>query len=65
MTGIRWKSLGTVVAGGAIFLVSLVGVLLGHPLAAVPGVLALLFAVREVRYLRRLRTRKISDIRES
>lgn len=61
MTGIRWGSLATVVAGGAIFLVCLVGVVLGHPLSAVPGVLALLFAVREVRRLRRLHDEKISD----
>lgn len=65
MTGIRWGSLATVVAGGVIFLVCLVGVLLGHPWAAVPGVLGLLTAVREVRYLRRLQSGKISGKREN
>jgi hypothetical protein len=62
VTGIRWGSLATVVAGGVIFLVCLVGVVLGHPWSAVPGVLGLLMAVREVRYLRRLRSGKISAI---
>ena len=65
MTGIRWGSLATVVAGGVIFLVCLVGVILGHPWAAVPGVLGLLTAVREVRYLRRLQSGKISGKREN
>ncbi|MFD7310900.1 hypothetical protein [Promicromonospora sp. NPDC059942] len=65
MTGIRWGSLATVVAGGVIFLVCLVGVLLGHPWSAVPGVLGLLTAVREVRYLRRLQSGKISGKREN
>jgi len=65
VTGIRWGSLATVVAGGVIFLVCLVGVILGHPLAAVPGVLGLLTAVREVRYLRRLQSGKISGKREN
>ncbi|WP_369370095.1 hypothetical protein AB1046_14925 [Promicromonospora sp. Populi] len=60
MTGIRWGSLAAVVAGGVIFLVCLVGVVLGHPWSAVPGVLGLLTAVREVRYLRRLHSGKIS-----
>lgn len=59
MTGIRWASLATVVGGGAIFLVCLVGLVLGHPWSAVPGVLGLLMAVREVRYLRRLRSGKL------
>lgn len=65
MTGIRWGSLATVVAGGVIFLVCLVGVILGHPWSAVPGVLGLLTAVREVRYLRRLQSGKISGKREN
>lgn len=60
MTGIRWKSLATVVGGGVIFLVCLVGVVLGHPWSAIPGGLALLMAVREVRYLRRLRSGKMA-----
>ncbi|WP_460886396.1 hypothetical protein [Promicromonospora xylanilytica] len=64
MTGIRWASLATVVGGGVIFVVCLAGVVLGHPWAAVPGGLALLTAVREVRYLRRLRAGKMSG-RES
>jgi len=59
VTGIRWASLATVVGGGAIFLVCLVGLVLGHPWSAVPGVLGLLMAVREVRYLRRLRSGKL------
>ncbi|MCP2266346.1 hypothetical protein ACFQHV_06825 [Promicromonospora thailandica] len=59
MTGIRWGSLATVVGGGAVFLVCLVGVILGHPWAAVPGLIGLLTAVREVRYLRRLRSGRI------
>lgn len=59
MTGIRWASLATVAGGGVIFLVCLVGVVLGHPWSAVPGGLGLLMAVREVRYLRRLRSGKI------
>ena len=59
MTGIRWGSLATVVAGGVIFLVCLVAVVLGHPWSAVPGVVGLLMAVREVRYLRRLRSGKL------
>ena len=59
MTGIRWGSLATVVAGGVIFLVCLVAVVLGHPWSAVPGVIGLLMAVREVRYLRRLHSGKI------
>jgi hypothetical protein len=59
VTGIRWASLATVVGGGAIFVVCLVGVLLGHPWSAVPGGLGLLMAVREVRYLRRLRSGKM------
>jgi hypothetical protein len=59
VTGIRWASLATVVGGGVIFVVCLVGVLLGHPWSAVPGGLALLMAVREVRYLRRLRSGKM------
>jgi hypothetical protein len=65
VTGIRWGSLATVVAGGVIFLVCLVGVILGHPWSAVPGVLGLLTAVREVRYLRRLQSGKISGKREN
>lgn len=60
MTGIRWASLATVVGGGVVFLVCLVGVVLGHPWSAAPGVIGLLMAVREVRYLRRLRAGKIS-----
>lgn len=60
MTGFRWASLATVVGGGVIASVCLVGVVLGHPWSAVPGGLALLMAVREVRYLRRLRSGKIS-----
>lgn len=44
-----------------LFLVCLVGVLLGHLWSAVPGVLALLMAVREVRYLRRLHSGKITE----
>ncbi|WP_454860397.1 hypothetical protein [Promicromonospora soli] len=60
MTGIRWGSLATVVGGGVIFLVCLVGVALGHLWSAVPGAIGLLMAVREVRYLRRLRSGKIS-----
>jgi hypothetical protein len=59
VTGIRWGSLATVVGGGVIFLVCLLAVVLGHPWAAVPGVLGLLTAVREVRYLHRLRAGKI------
>ena len=59
MTGIRWASLATVVGGGVIFLVCLVGVVLGHPWSAIPGGLGLLMAVREVRYLRRLRSGNI------
>lgn len=59
MTGIRWGSLATVVGGGLIFVVCLVGVVLGHPWSAVPGGLGLLMAVREVRYLRRLRAGKL------
>ncbi|GAA2243674.1 hypothetical protein GCM10010413_53280 [Promicromonospora sukumoe] len=65
MTGIRWGSLATVVVGGVIFLVCLVGLVLGHPWSAVPGVLGLLTAVREVRYLRRLQSGKISGKREN
>ncbi|WP_146197466.1 hypothetical protein [Promicromonospora sp. AC04] len=65
MTGIRWGSLATVVGGGVIFLVCLVGVVLGHPWSAVPGVLGLLTAAREVRYLRRLHSGKISAKREN
>ena len=42
----------------------LVGVVLGHPWSVVPGGVALLMAVREVRYLRRLRSGKIAG-RES
>ncbi|MGI5188459.1 hypothetical protein ACQEVI_09985 [Promicromonospora sp. CA-289599] len=61
MTGIRWASLATVVGGGVIFLVCLVGVVLGHPWSAVPGGVGLLMAVREVRYLHRLRSGKIPD----
>lgn len=64
MTGIRWGSLATVVVGGVIFLVCVPAVVLGHPWAAVPGVLGLLTAVREVRYLRRLRSGRIEG-RES
>jgi hypothetical protein len=60
VTGIRWASLATVVGGGVVFVVCLVGVALGHPWSAVPGVLALLMAVREVRYLRRLQAGKLS-----
>lgn len=59
MTGIRWGSLATVVGGGVVLLVCLVGVILGHPWAAVPGVIGLLTAVREVRYLRRLHSGRI------
>jgi hypothetical protein len=44
-----------------IFLVCLVGVVLGHPWSAIPGGLGLLMAVREVRYLHRLRSGKISS----
>jgi hypothetical protein len=61
VTGIRWASLATVVGGGVIFLVCLVGVVLGHPWSAVPGGVGLLMAVREVRYLHRLRSGKISN----
>jgi hypothetical protein len=61
VTGIRWASLATVVGGGVIFLVCLVGVVLGHPWSAIPGALGLLMAVREVRYLHRLRSGKISS----
>jgi hypothetical protein len=61
VTGIRWASLATVVGGGVIFLVCLVGVVLGHPWSAIPGGLGLLMAVREVRYLHRLRSGKISS----
>jgi hypothetical protein len=61
VTGFRWASLATVVGGGVIASVCLVGVVLGHPWSAVPGGLALLMAVREVRYLRRLRSGKISQ----
>jgi preprotein translocase subunit SecY len=61
VTGIRWASLATVVGGGVVASVCLVGVLLGHPWSAVPGGLGLLMAVREVRYLRRLRAGKIAS----
>jgi hypothetical protein len=60
VTGIRWGSLAAVVAGGVIFLVCLVAVVLGHPWSAVPGVIGLLMAVREVQRLRRLRSGKIA-----
>ncbi|MBE1875090.1 hypothetical protein [Myceligenerans pegani] len=55
----RWSSLFTVVGGVVVAIAGLFGLLSGHPWAALPLVLGSAIALREVRYLQRLRDGKI------
>ncbi|MBL0887225.1 hypothetical protein [Myceligenerans indicum] len=57
----RWSSLFTVVGGVVVAAVGLFGLLSGHPWSAVPLALGSAIALREVRYLQRLRTGKIRE----
>lgn len=57
----RWSSLFTVVGGVVVAIAGLIGLLSGHPWSALPLVLGAAIALREVRYLQRLRTGKIPE----
>ncbi|MBO0611078.1 hypothetical protein [Myceligenerans salitolerans] len=57
----RWSSLFTVLGGGAVAVAGLLGLLSGHPWSALPLVLGIAVALREVRYLQRLRTGRIRE----
>lgn len=57
----RWSSLFTVFGGGVVALVGMVGLITGHVWAALPLGLGLAIAVREVRYLQRLRDGRMRE----
>jgi hypothetical protein len=57
----RWSSLFTVVGGVVVAAAGLIGLLTGHPWSAVPLGLGAAIALREVRFLQRLRSGKIQE----
>ncbi|GAB3175023.1 hypothetical protein GCM10027059_48140 [Myceligenerans halotolerans] len=57
----RWSSLFTVVGGVLVAIAGFFGVLSGHPWAALPLAIGAAIALREVRYLQRLRTGRIRE----
>lgn len=57
----RWSSLFTVVGGVVVAIVGLIGLVTGHPWSALVVLLGIGIAVREVRYLRRLRAGLIRE----
>ncbi|WP_123812948.1 hypothetical protein [Myceligenerans xiligouense] len=57
----RWSSLFTVVGGVVVAIAGLFGLLSGHPWSALPLILGVAIAMREVRYLQRLRTGRIRE----
>lgn len=57
----RWSSLFTVVGGAVVAIVGLIGLVTGHPWSALVVLLGIGIAVREVRYLRRLRAGLIRE----
>lgn len=57
----RWSSLFTVLGGIAVAIAGLFGLLSGHPWSALPLALGAAIALREVRYLQRLRAGRIRE----
>ncbi|WP_460755742.1 hypothetical protein [Myceligenerans cantabricum] len=57
----RWSSLFTVVGGAVVATAGLIGLATGHPWSALPLALGIGIAVREVRYLQRLRSGRIRE----
>lgn len=57
----RWSSLFTVVGGILVAVAGLIGLLTGHPWSAVPLALGAAIALREVRFLKRVRSGKIQE----
>lgn len=57
----RWASLFTVLGGIVVAVAGLIGLLTGHVWAALPFALGAATALREVRYLQRLRAGRIRE----
>ncbi|GAA1858807.1 hypothetical protein [Myceligenerans crystallogenes] len=57
----RWSSLFTVIGGVVVATAGLTGLLTGHVWAAIPFALGAAIALREVRFLQRLRAGRIRE----